>query len=129
MSQSGPQAPARVSRSLDLVEPRRLLRRALLICVGLGIAAIVLALPAGRGELGTAAAAGLVAGALNAPAAGVALGLGAFRLTSLGRLGLLTLVATALAFWVSPTAGIAFAGGLAVAQLVVAASSIYEGVR
>jgi hypothetical protein len=97
--------------------------------------AAVVALPAGAlaGHLreGAAVATGLLLGALNAPMARAALGLGlGFAATSLARLAILTvagLAAGALLGWGLTVAFVV--AGLALAQLIMVAASARELLR
>jgi hypothetical protein len=110
--------------------PRRALRLTAALCIGAGMAALVVSAVLGQELYGVALALGLALGAGNGFLAERLLRLGAaFAATSLVRLLFLTLLAVASGLVLGWDRMILVALGMAVAQLVLSAASLREVLR
>jgi hypothetical protein len=107
-----------------------LVRLAALGCGGAAVAALLIAGFAGSWSAGIALAIGLALGAVNATLVARSLHAGVgFRTTSLGRLGLLSVLGLGLGFLLVPGQAWLVAVGLGAAQLILVALSARELVR
>jgi hypothetical protein len=131
-----PQAPAPVSdvavaAPLDVAAaPRHALNVTAAACTGVAAVALVVAGALGQPLSGVALALGLILGAGNGFLAVRLLGVGvAFAATSILRLLILTMLAILSGFVLGWERAILVAAGMAVAQLVLSATSLREVLR
>lgn len=90
------------------------------VCGTAAVAAFAIATPLGAWRAGLALAAGLVIGSLNGLLVERSLGSAAgFRITSLGRLGLLSLLGLGAGLMIGPQVAVLTLLGIAAAQIVL----------
>lgn len=99
-------------------------------CLGVAAAALVVLSVTGHPRAGAAAAAGVLIGSVNGHLALRSLTSGAsFRIASLGRLAALSVAGVGIGLLLGTDVVYLTIGGLAVAQLVLAAAAAYEVAR